>query len=176
MLQKMKRSLKPTTLLLVGGFSVSLTAILIGISAINSVISSLLEMDSETPIYLTMQNTGFSLAIAIYFFSIANCLVITNYWMITEKRNLAIRKAFGWSYFHLIGLVTSRMVKMLFISLVISGILLCILATQNAALFSVEITPFFVLSSVTLMLFTLFMSVLIPIIRIIKIHPVEVIS
>ena len=56
MLQHLKRKCKPTTLLLVIGFAISLTAVLIGVSAVNSVITSLSEMDSETPIYSTMQN------------------------------------------------------------------------------------------------------------------------
>lgn len=176
MLYKMKQWLKPTTILLIVGFAISLTSVLIGISAINSVISSLAEMGSETPIYLTMQNTCFSLATAIYIFSVANCLVVTNYWMIAQRRDIAIRKAFGWSNLQLTGMITLQIAKMLTVSLVISVIFLSVLATQNAAIFSVELTPFFISGSMMLMLFTLFMSVLIPIIRILKIHPAEVIS
>lgn len=68
MLQHLKRKCRPTTFLLVIGFAISLTSVLIGISSINAIMVSLSEMDSETPIYLTMQNTGLSLALAIYFF------------------------------------------------------------------------------------------------------------
>ena len=95
MLQHLKRKCRPTTFLLVLGFAISLTSVLIGISSVNSILVSLSEMDNKTPIYLTMQNTGLSLA--IYAFSIANCLVVTNYWIITQRYNMAIYKAFGWS-------------------------------------------------------------------------------
>lgn len=176
MLQNLKRKCKPTTFLLIVGFAFSLTSVLIGISSVNSLISSLSEMDSETPIYLTMQNTGLSLALAIYIFSIANCLVVTNYWIITKRRDMAIRKAFGWSNWQLICLIISEMAGMLTISLVISAGLLAVLGNWNAAMFSIELTPFFVIGTCGLLLFTLSVSVLIPVIQILKIRPAEVIS
>lgn len=176
MLQNLKRKCRPTTILLIVGFAISLTSVLIGISSINSIINSLSEMDSETPIYWTMQNTGLSLALAIYVFSIANCLVVTNYWMITQRRDMAIRKAFGWSNWQLIRMIISEMAGTLAISLAISAGLLAVLGNWNTAMFSIELTPFFVLGTCGLLLFTLFASVLIPVIRILKIRPAEVIS
>lgn len=176
MLQSLKRKCRPTTFLLIVGFAISLTSVLIGISSINSVMSSLSEMDSETPIYLTMQNTGLSLALAIYVFSIANCLVVTNYWIITKRRDMAIRKAFGWSDRQLIYMIISEMAGTLAISLVISAGLLAMLKNWNTAIFSLELTPFFILGTCGLLLFTLLVSVLIPVIHILKIRPAEVIS
>lgn len=176
MLQHLKRKCKPTTLLLVIGFAISLTAVLIGVSAVNSVITSLSEMDSETPIYSTMQNTGLSLSLAIYAFSIANCLVVTNYWMIAQRRDMAIRKAFGWSNCQLIRMVVNEMAGTLAISLFISAFFLILLKKWNAAIFSIEFTPFFLAGTLAILLFTLMISVLIPIVRILKIHPAEVIS
>lgn len=176
MLQNIKRKCRPTTFLLIVGFAISLTSVLIGISSVNSLISSLSEMDSETPIYLTMQNTGLSLALAIYIFSIANCLVVTNYWIITKRWDMAIRKAFGWSNWQLICLIISEMAGTLTISLVISAGLLAVLGNWNAAMFSIELTPFFVIGTCGLLLFTLCVSVLIPVIQILKIRPAEVIS
>ncbi len=176
MLQNLKRKCRPTTFLLIVGFAISLTSVLIGISSVNSLISSLSEMDSKTPIYLTMQNTGLSLALAIYVFSVANCLVVTNYWIITKRRDMAIRKAFGWSNRRLICLIISEMVGTLTISLVISAGLLAVLENWDTALFSIELTPFFVIGTCGLLLFTLFVSVLIPAIQILKIRPAEVIS
>ena len=176
MLQTLKRKCKPTTFLLIVGFAISLTSVLIGISSVNSLINSLPEMDSDTPIYLTMQNTGLSLSLAIYVFSVANCLVVTNYWIITKRRDMAIRKAFGWSDGQLIRTIISEMAGTLAISLVISICLLAALKNWNATMFSIELTPFFVLGTCGLLLFTLSASVLIPVIRILKIRPAEVIS
>lgn len=176
MLQNLKRKCRPTTFLLIVGFAISLTSVLIGISSVNSLISSLSETDSDTPIFLTMQNTGLSLALAIYVFSIANCLVVTNYWIITKRRDMAIRKAFGWSNCQLIRMIISEMAGTLSISLVISIGMLIALRYWNSNMFSIELTPFFVIGSCGLLLFTLSLSVLIPVIRILKIRPAEVIS
>lgn len=176
MLQNLKRKCRPTTLLLIIGFAISLTSVLIGISSVNSLISSLSEMDSETPIYLTMQNTGLSLALAIYIFSVANCLVVTNYWIITKRRDMAIQKSFGWSNRQLIYLIIFEMAGTLAISLIISAGLLVVLGNWNTAMFSIELTPFFMIGTCILLLFTLFISVLIPVIQILKIRPAEVIS
>lgn len=176
MLQKMKRKCRPTTFLLIVGFAISLTAVLIGISSVDSLISSLSETDGEAPIYLTMQNTGLSLALGIYTFSIANCIVVTNYWIITKRRDMAIRKAFGWSDWQLICLIISEMVGILTISLVISAGFLAVLRRWNTAVFSIELTPFFVIGTCGLLLFTLCVSVWIPVMQLLKIRPAEVIS
>ena len=108
MFQKLKRKCRPTTILLAIGFSISIMSVLVGISAINDILTSLAEADQEIPIFNTMQNTGISLALSIYLFSIVNCLVVTNYWIITKRRDMAIRKAFGWSNYNLICAVGIR--------------------------------------------------------------------
>ncbi len=176
MRQNLKRKCRPATFLLIVGFAISLVSVLIGISSVNSLISSLSEMDSETPIYLTMQNTGLSLALAIYGFSVVNCLVVTNYWITTKRRDMAIRKAFGWSNWQLLSLIISEMAGTLAISLVISAGFLAILGNWNAAMFSITLTPFFVISTFGLLLFTLCVSVLIPSIKMLHIRPAEVIA
>lgn len=176
MLQRLKSKYKPTVFLLIVGFAISLTSVLIGVSSVNTLISSLSEANSETPIYLTMQNTGLSLALAIYVFSVANCLVVTNYWIITKRRDMAIRKAFGWSNFRLIRLIIFEMSGILAISVAISVGFMRILVMWNASLFSIELTPFFLISACGLLLVTLLISVLIPVIQILKIRPAEVIS
>lgn len=175
MLQKWKRKCNPATLLLVIGFAISLTSVLIGISLINSILVSLSEVESEAPIYLTMQNTGLSLSFAIYLFSIANCLVVTNYWIITKRRDMAIRKAFGWSNRHLIGFVLIEMSETLVASLCISAVFLILLGRWNSAVFSIQLTPLFVFAAFALLLLTLALSAAIPIVRILGIHPAEVI-
>lgn len=176
MLQHMKRNCRPTTILLVTGFAISFTSVLIGISSINAILSSLSEMDSEIPIYVTMQGTGLSLALAIYLFSIANCLVVTNYWIITKRRDMAIRKAFGWSNRHLVQMVISEMTGVLAVSLFISVIFLWSLAKWNTDIFSIQLTPFFMIGTLALLMLTLAVSMIIPVMRIMKIHPAEVVS
>ena len=52
----MRRNLRPTTVLLMGGFSVSLTAVLIGISSVDAVRDALAQTGSEAPIYTTMHS------------------------------------------------------------------------------------------------------------------------
>lgn len=176
MLQRLKRKCRPTTFLLVFGFAISLTSVLIGISSVNTILVSLSEMDSKTPIYFTMQNTGLSLAFAIYTFSIANCLVVTNYWIITQRHDMAVYKAFGWSNRQLIRTIIADMAGTLSISLCFSIVLLVLLKHWNTAMFSIELTPFFLIWTIILLLFTLAVSTIIPIIKIMKIHPAEVIS
>lgn len=176
MLQKFRRKCRPTVLLLIFGFAVSFTAVLTGIGTLQSLLAALAKMDREVPIYETMQNTGLSLALAIYVFSVANCLVVTNYWILSRRRDLAIRKAFGWTNRQLTGMIAWEIAETLAASLCISGVLLALLNTGNAGAFSLRLSPFFVLGTLILLLFTLFVSVLIPAVRILQIHPAEVIS
>ena len=173
---KIKRKCRPTTILLAIGFSISIMSVLVGISAINDILNSLADANQETPIFTTLQNTGISLALSIYLFSIANCLVVTNYWIVTKRKDMAIRKAFGWSNRNLICAVVSEMAEILFVSLCIGFILIEIFSRMTQGVISIHITPFFLCSSLLFLLFTLMISVIIPVIRILKIHPAEVIS
>ena len=176
MFQKLKRKCRPTTILLAIGFSNSIMSVLVGISAINDILTSLAEADQEIPIFNTMQNTGISLALSIYLFSIANCLVVTNYWIITKRRDMAIRKAFSWSNYNLICAVVSEMAEILLVSLCIGFLLIEVFSRMTEGIISIHITPFFLCGTLLLLLFTLVISVIIPVIRILKIHPAEVIS
>ena len=171
-----KRGSNPATLLLTVGFSISLTSILIGISTVSSILDALSDVKSEAPIYLTMENTGLDLALAIYLFSIANCLVITNYWIITRRRDMAIRKAFGWSNRNLVEMIVAEMARLLATSFCGSIVLLVLLNRWNSAMFTVHLTPLFLISTLVVLLLTLTLSVSIPTIRILKIRPAEVVA
>lgn len=176
MFQKLKRKCRPTTILLATGFSISIMSVLVGISAIHTILTYLAEADQETPIFNTMQGTGISLALSIYLFSIANCLVVTNYWIITRRRDMAIRKAFGWSNDNLICEVVSEMAQILLVSLCLAFILIEIFSRMTEGVLSIQITPFFLCVTLLLLFFTLVISVIVPVIRILKIRPAEVIS
>ena len=172
----MRRNLRPTTVLLMGGFSVSLTAVLIGISSVDAVRDALAQTGSEAPIYTTMQNTGLSLALSLYLFSVVNGFAVTNYWIVTRQREMAIRKAFGWSNRQLVGLVARELAWQLGGSLGISALLLVVLAKENGGVFVLRLTPFFLLGTGVLLLLTLFFAMLAPVVRILKIRPAEVVA
>lgn len=176
MLRKIKRKCGAATILLILGFAISLMSVLIGISTVSSILNSLSETASDAPIILTMQNTGLSLAFSIYLFSIVNCLVVTNYWIITRRRDIAIRKAFGWSNYSLIISIVEEMVVILFISLCIAVVLITLFSLFTSGIMSVSITPFFLCGTFVLLLFTLIISVTVPIVRILKIRPAEIIA
>lgn len=176
MVQKLKRKCRPTTILLILGFSISIVSVLVGISIINDILTSLAKTDQVIPIFTTMQNTGISLVFSIYLFSIANCLVVTNYWIVTKCRNVAIRKAFGWSNYNLICEVMSEMAKLLIVSLCIGFVLIEVFSLMTEGAISIHITPFFLCGTLLLFFLTLVFSAVVPVIRILKIHPAEVIS
>lgn len=138
MLKRLKEICKPTTILMMIGFSISFTSVLSGISSVDSALSSISSMNSDnTPIYSVMGNTGMTLALEICLFSIANCIVATNYWIITKHREMAIRKAFGWSNRQLIGLVFKEIGTILILSMTISSALLAIIS-RKTVLFPVK--------------------------------------
>lgn len=176
MIYKFKRNFKLTTILLVIGFTISMMSVLIGISMINSILFSLSENTSDMPIFLTMQNTGLSLVLSIYLFSISNCFVVSNYWIVTKRREIAIFKSFGWSNYRLIYSIVSEMTIILLISLCISLFMIIVFSELTSDIISIDITPFLFCSTICFLLFTLVLSVIIPVIRIFQIRPVEVIS
>ena len=174
-MRNIKNICKPTTILLIIGFSISITAVLVGISSIHTILSAMDETNSDLPIIQTMQNTGLTLSISIYCFSILNSFAVTNYWMITKRRNFAIQKAFGWTNRQLIGQICRNMSVILLISSVMSSSLLLLTTYIKNDVIRVQLSPIFVLETVLLILITLLFSMIIPIKRIIKIEPAEVI-
>ena len=177
MLQKFKKICRPTAILMMIGFSISFTSVLIGISSVDSVLSSINSMNSDsTPIYNVMENTGMTLALKIYLFSIADCLVTTNYWIITKHREMAIRKAFGWSNMQLAALVFKEMGTILLISMTVCSAMLTIINSCGLPYLSIHLSFSFIIGTIILLLLTLFIASIIPIRRILKIHPAEVIS
>ena len=175
MIRKIKNSCNPATILLITGFSISLTTVLAGISSINTILSAMEETGSDLPIMQTMQNTGLTLSLSIYCFSVLNSFAVTNYWMIVKRRNFAILKAFGWTDQQLIGQICRNMSVILLISLVISsGLLFLTTCIKNEGM-AVQLSPAFVLETVLLILMTLVFSIIIPVKRIIAIKPAEVI-
>ena len=174
-MRNIKNICKPTTILLIIGFSISITAVLVGIRSIHTILSAMDETNSDLPIIQTMQNTGLTLSISIYCFSILNSFAVTNYWMITKRRNFAIQKAFGWTNRQLIGQICRNMSVILLISSVISSSLLLLTTYIKNDVIRVQLSPIFVLETVLLILITLLFSMIIPIKRIIKIEPAEVI-
>jgi len=95
----------------------------------SSAFVSISRLQTEAPVYLTVENTGLSLCLAIYLFAVANCMVITNYWMITRRRDMSIQKAFGWSNCRLILSVVAKIAGILAKSFVLSAMLLGLAAT-----------------------------------------------
>lgn len=170
------RRISPASILLIAGFAISATSVLIGISAVNAILQFLSESDGEAPIYITMQNTGLSLAGAIYVFSVANCIVVTNCWMIMRQSEMAIRKAFGWTNRNLVSMISREMAKLLTAGIGVSLILVCGLRSLDTDLLCIDFTPFFILGTMGMLLLTLAFSLVIPLARILKIHPAEVIS
>ena len=123
-----------------------------------------------------MQNTGISLALSIYLFSIVNCLVVTNYWIITKRRDMAIRKAFGWSNYNLICAVVSEMAEILLVSLCIGFLLIEVFSRMTEGIISIHITPFFLCGTLLLLLFYIGDFRYHSCYSHLKIHPAEAIS
>lgn len=142
MLWKVKRRCRPTTLMLVLGFAISMTAVLIGISVIHDLLESLSSAGQEAPILQTIQNSGLSLALRIYLFSMVNCMTAANFWVITRRRDLAVCKAFGWSGVRIIGAVVGELAGILLISLGLGLLLTAGLSRLTSGVLSIHITPF----------------------------------
>lgn len=96
MLQKIKRKCRPAVLLLITGFAISMASVLVGVSMTEAVLHSAAEDAASLPVVQTIHNTGLSLAMSVYMFSVVNCAVTANYLVISRRRDLAVCKAFGW--------------------------------------------------------------------------------
>ena len=118
---KLREICHPTFILMIVGFFVSFMSLTIGISSIDMILKRLdIIENSGTPIFDAMKNNGVTLSFEIYLFSIVNCLVSTDYWIINKERELSIYKAFGWSDRELIKRIMKELMIILLICLLLS--------------------------------------------------------
>lgn len=176
-MRKIKELNNPAILLMMVGFVISFISVLIGISSLEQIIISLKAMNStETPIYSLMVNSGIGLSFEIYAFSLVNCLVVTNYWIISKRRELAIFKAFGFSNCDLLKLVMKEIILILVICLLISMSILLIVSKLDILFLPVIINFTFVLGTMGLLILSLVIALIMPLINILEINPAEGIS
>ena len=106
-------------------------------------------------------------------FSIVNCLIAANCWMISKRRDVAIRKAFGWSNRKLSVLITKKMAVMLAVGFVISTMFLAVLGASGNEFLQIDFSPFFLLGTSVMLLFTLFLSVLVPMRHVLSVNKTD---
>lgn len=173
---KINRYLKPTNLLMIFGFTLSMSAILVGISSMLQIIQYVKQFDDGIPIARTIQNSGISVMILIYLFSIVNCLAVVNYKMIAEKRTFAIKKAFGATTGLILKEIAVQMSVNLLISLLLGGMVILSLTKSYPKYFSVNISPVLIACTLAMLFLTLVIAMVIPFIRVTKIYPAEVVK
>lgn len=176
-MRRIKDLKSPAILLMIVGYVISFISIFIGISSLEQLLNSLVMMnETRTPIYSLMENSGVALSFEIYLFSLVNCLVVTNYWIISKRRDLSIYKAFGYSNYDLLKLVLKEMFFILLVCLSISILILFIISKLDVLYIAIKISPVFVLGAIGLLLLGLVVALINPVIRILKISPAEGIS
>ncbi|MGM9940689.1 MAG: FtsX-like permease family protein [Bulleidia sp.] len=175
-MNRIRKAFTPSVILMVIGFTVSFASVMIGISTIEELLEQLAQAKEDIPLLWTMQNTGLSLAMEIYVFSIVNCLIVTNDRIVTQTEDMAIRKAFGWTNTRLNLFVIQDTAGILLVSLGCSVVLLTAIVHGSQGLFQIRLSPFFIGGTCVLFLCTLIIASMIPMIRIMRIHPSQVVS
>lgn len=173
MLQKIKRKCRPAVLLLITGFAISMASVLVGISTTEAVLRFAAEDAASLPVAHTMHNTGLSLAMSVYMFSVVNCAVTANYLVISRKRDLAVCKAFGWTNTDIIQRLAKEISAALTAGLLLGWRITAFFSSHSREIISVEITPFLIVSTLALLVFTKALSMVAPVTHILKIHPAE---
>lgn len=172
------RNMSPTAWLLMAGFAIAMTTMIVGVGLLQESLTEIQNATNELdiPLLQTMQDTGFTLMACLYFFSIINCMVVANFWIISKRRDFAIRKAFGWRVSVLIGFIAGELLKILFCSVIISIFMIVLLRISMPEYFAFPVTIFILAGTVVILLFTLGLSLIVPVIKMIQIKPREVVE
>lgn len=124
---------------------------------------------------LSYEDTGLSFAVVIYLFSIINCIIVSEFWIVQRKREIAVRKAFGWDNFDVVLLVFKDMFRLVGTTCLISLLLGFILSKVFINLISLSI-QFDMVNIVTVVIYifmTSIISILCPIYKVTKMTPVK---
>ena len=175
-MQKIKRRCRPAVLLLITGFAISIASVLVGISTTEAVLHFAAEEATSLPVAQTMHNTGLSLAASVYMFSVVNCAVTVNYLVVSERRNFAVCKAFGWTNADIIRQLAKEISAALTVGLFAGRRITAFFSRISRGIITVEITPFLAVSTLVLLVFTQALSMAAPVAHILKIHPAQAVS
>ncbi|MBQ4282837.1 MAG: ABC transporter permease [Lachnospira sp.] len=125
----------------------------------------------------TLARENIRVNVIVYIFCILNCMVMSKFWIIQRRKELAIRKTFGMSNFRIIMEIVQNIVSLIVIALLIFvGIYVVIRLAggQFATMLSFNITMCLVV--VVAIIITTAVTMIYPIYRIIQFNPVESMS
>lgn len=82
--------------------------------------------NNESTVGKTLGEGTFNLNGIVYIFCIINCFITSELWFMARKRELAIRKAFGYSVARIIGVMLKDIIEIIAISIMIFGFIYCL--------------------------------------------------
>lgn len=112
--------------------------------------------------------------ILIFVFSIVNCMIICEFWIHQRRREIAVRKAYGYSNIQVIKLISMSMFKIVMISCVLGYILqVCISRIMEGQGIYFKWSVRNIVNVFCLILLTTVISMVVPIYKIIKRTPIQ---
>lgn len=154
------------------GLSITLFLLINGI-----IIKNLFEVELRT------SHTLNSIIHTIYIFSVIHCMLIAGYWINNRKREVAIRKAFGWENKQIIVYIMKSIMKIVIGSLLLFGVIEALFLQYAmmkilkqlglSGLLEQVITRQDILVIVALFMGTILVSVIRPMIKVIKEKPIQ---
>ena len=112
--------------------------------------------------------------ILVFIFSIVNCMIICEFWIHQRRREIAIRKAYGYSNMQVVKLITSSMFKIIIASCVCGYLLqVCFSHIMEQQGIKFEWSVLNIIRVIILIIMTTIISMVVPICKIIKRTPIQ---
>ena len=129
--------------------------------------------DSKVSIFqsaLSMENI---ISTGLFLFALINTVIISYYWVVVRKREIAIRKAFGATDFSIMRLVTTELLKIIGIAALLASItqvLMWIIQSNSISFYNSIVLIMGMLIAITL---ATFIAMIVPVRIILNIQPSE---
>ncbi len=126
----------------------------------------------ESTVSDTMARENLRVNVIVYIFCILNCMVMSQFWIMQRRKELAIRKTFGMSNFRIIMIIAENVISLIVAAFIIFIFMIALISLINSEI--VEWLNFSIATYLTIIMtivVTAVMTMLYPIFRIIRFNP-----
>ena len=129
--------------------------------------------DSKTSIFQSSFISENIISVGSFMFALINTIIISYYWVVVRRREIAVRKAFGASNFRIMSLITSELFKPIGIAALLAALTQIVIWRIQGSEINLYDLAILTAGLLFAMAFAIFIAMIIPVRIILRIQPSE---
>ncbi len=150
---------------------------IISLAPTSKISSKIVKSTGKSTFANTLAKENFKVNVIVYIFCILNSMVMSQFWIIQRKKELAIRKTFGMSNLRIILVIAGNVLSLILTAFIIFIVIISVMWMVNAEIvkwFAFNVVSFIVI--IMTIILTAAVIMIYPIYRIIRFNPAVTLS